>query len=141
MQSPLSGVGEVAYAGRGFFVGPTRLEGSRNLARSVNQGGRVTDFGTTISRMTTLPSPVTSVVFPSISATRTLHPPLPEREALLIPELLGLDENHLSELHMCGFRTCKVNGCTTCATLEFGKASAGWSSSAALEPKRAKAAP
>ena len=120
-QSPLSGVGEVAYAGRGFFVGPTRLEGSRNLARSVNQGGRVTDFGTTISRMTTLPSPVTSVVFPSISATRTLHPALPEREALLIPELLGLDENHLSELHMCGFRTCKVNGCTTCATPELEK--------------------
>ena len=111
------------------------------MARSVNQGGRVTDFGIAISRMITLPSPVTSVVFPSFSATKTLRLPLPEREALLIPELLGLDENHLSEFHMCGFRTYKVDGCTTCATPEFGKASAGWSSSAALEPKRAKAAP
>jgi hypothetical protein len=87
----------------------------------VNQGGRVTDFGAAMSRMSTLPSPVTSVVFPSVSATSTLRPPLPEREALLIPELLDLDETHLSELRMSGFRACEVTGCTTCATRELEK--------------------
>ena len=90
--------------------------------------------------MTTLPSPLRSV-FPFVSATSTLRPTLPEREALLIPELLGLDGIHPVRAPQVRFRACKVTGCTTCATPELEKPLRARAQARRLSRRRAKAAP